>query len=128
VELTWLGQAGFVVETADGRLLIDPCLSDFSERAYPPPSRASYVRDLLALLITHDHPDHLDLDLLPELVEASPAVRVVVPPAVVPVVTETVPEASVVGLSPGESHVIAPRTRVVATPRLSRGRGDRSFR
>jgi L-ascorbate metabolism protein UlaG (beta-lactamase superfamily) len=24
VQLTWLGQSGFVVETADGRLLIDP--------------------------------------------------------------------------------------------------------
>jgi L-ascorbate metabolism protein UlaG (beta-lactamase superfamily) len=71
---------------------------------------------VLALLVTHDHPDHLDLDLFPDLVQASPAVKVVVPTAVVPVVTEIVPEASVVGLSPGESHMIAPMTRVVATP------------
>jgi L-ascorbate metabolism protein UlaG (beta-lactamase superfamily) len=47
---------------------------------------------------------------------ASPAVKVVVPTAFVPVVTEIVPEVSVVGLSPGESHIIAPTTRVVATP------------
>jgi L-ascorbate metabolism protein UlaG (beta-lactamase superfamily) len=116
VQLTWLGQAGFVVETADGRVLIDPFLSDSSERAYPPPDRAPYVRDVLALLITHDHPDHLDVELLPELVKASPAVKVVVPTAVVPLVTETVPEVSVVGLSTGESHMVAPTTRVVATP------------
>jgi L-ascorbate metabolism protein UlaG (beta-lactamase superfamily) len=116
VQLTWLGQAGFVVDTADGRVLIDPFLSDHSERAYPPPDRAPYVRDVLALLVTHDHPDHLDVALLLDLVRMSPAVKVVVPPAVVPVVAEAVPEVSVVGLGPGESHMIAPTTRVLATP------------
>jgi L-ascorbate 6-phosphate lactonase len=116
VRLTWLGQSGFVVETADGRLLIDPFLSDYPERTYPPPDRESYVRDVLAVLITHDHLDHLDVELLPELLEASPAAKVVVPTAVVQVVKEIVPGASVVGLRPGESNAIAPTTRVVATP------------
>jgi L-ascorbate metabolism protein UlaG (beta-lactamase superfamily) len=116
VQLTWLGQAGFLVETADGRLLIDPFLTDHSERAYPPPDRAPYVRDLLAVLVTHDHLDHLDVDLLPDLVKASPAINVVVPTAVVPLVAAILPETLVVGLSPGESHMIAPTTRVVATP------------
>src|SRR5581483_5244372 len=33
------------------------------------------LRDLDAVLITHDHPDHLDGDRLPGLLEANPAVK-----------------------------------------------------
>jgi L-ascorbate 6-phosphate lactonase len=67
----WLGQAGFVFKTPEGRLLcVDPYLSDSVERL------AGFRRimasvmapeDLRAdvMLITHHHEDHLDIDALP---------------------------------------------------------------
>ena len=35
--LTWLGQSGFLVESAGRRLLIDPFFSEHEDRMYPPP-------------------------------------------------------------------------------------------
>lgn len=69
----WLGQAGFVMKTSLERLIgIDPYLSDCChrllreygdgfKRLMPPPiDDRSLVFDYLA--ISHDHPDHLDID------------------------------------------------------------------
>jgi len=72
--LTWLGQAGYVVELAGQRLAIDPYLSDSVTRLapelarlYPPPLEPSALQ-VDALLVTHDHLDHLD----PETIGALP--------------------------------------------------------
>ena len=35
--LTWLGQSGFLIESAGERLLIDPFFSEHEGRMYPPP-------------------------------------------------------------------------------------------
>lgn len=61
MRITHLGHACLLVELADQRILIDPgaFAGDFLS-----------VRDLDAILITHQHPDHLDVDRLPELVRA----------------------------------------------------------
>ena len=51
MKLTHLGHACLLVETDGARLLIDPgTMSAFED-----------VRDLDAVLVTHQHPDHLDL-------------------------------------------------------------------
>ena len=73
VQLASLAQAGVSILTASGtRLVIDPYLSDYVAhvigagfaRLLPPPIAAE---DLPAdvVLITHAHPDHLDMDALP---------------------------------------------------------------
>lgn len=73
VQLTSLAQAGVSILTADGtRLVIDPYLSDYVARVIgtgftrltPPPISAEEL-PADVVLITHEHPDHLDMDTLP---------------------------------------------------------------
>ncbi|WP_062202073.1 MBL fold metallo-hydrolase [Demequina salsinemoris] len=67
MKLTHLGHACLLVDSGDARLLIDPgVLSSFAD-----------VRDLDAILITHQHADHVDLGRLAELLEANPRAALV---------------------------------------------------
>ena len=63
MRITHLGHACLLVEMADTRLLVDPgaFTDDLSD-----------VRDLSAVLVTHQHADHLDPERLPALVAANP--------------------------------------------------------
>jgi L-ascorbate metabolism protein UlaG (beta-lactamase superfamily) len=70
MRLTHLGHAGLLVETDTARLLLDP--GNMSE--------VDRVTDVDAVLITHQHPDHLDLDRLRAVLAASPRATVVVDP------------------------------------------------
>jgi L-ascorbate metabolism protein UlaG (beta-lactamase superfamily) len=67
MRITHLGHACVLVEIADQRILIDPgaFAGDFLG-----------LRDLDAILVTHQHPDHLDTVRLPELVRANAEVPV----------------------------------------------------
>jgi L-ascorbate metabolism protein UlaG (beta-lactamase superfamily) len=69
VRLAHYGHACVLLETGSARLLFDPGLfsSGFED-----------LRDLDAILITHQHFDHLDLDRLPALVAANPKATLVV--------------------------------------------------
>lgn len=70
MKLTHLGHACLLVETDGARLLLDPgTMSDFAE-----------VRDLDAVLVTHQHPDHVDVAGLVTLLAANPGARLVVDP------------------------------------------------
>lgn len=71
MRITSLGHACLLVEMADTRILIDP--GTFSPDA-------ADVRDLDAVLVTHQHPDHLDVDRLPALLSANPAARLLTDP------------------------------------------------
>jgi L-ascorbate metabolism protein UlaG (beta-lactamase superfamily) len=53
-----------LVEDAGDRLLIDPGKFTFLEKRVSP----SQFEDIAAVLVTHDHPDHIDLDALREIV------------------------------------------------------------
>jgi len=77
--LCWLGQAGFLIKTAKGKLiLIDPYLSDYTNRILqnehgqmfrrmsPPLCDPRQINADL-LFISHEHPDHCDIDSLPDL-------------------------------------------------------------
>jgi L-ascorbate metabolism protein UlaG (beta-lactamase superfamily) len=71
MRITHLGHACLLVETADRRLLIDP--GSWSDAAFE-------QRDLDAVLVTHQHADHLDVERLPDLLRANPGARVVTDP------------------------------------------------
>jgi L-ascorbate metabolism protein UlaG (beta-lactamase superfamily) len=86
MKLTHLGHACLLVETGGARLLIDPgTMSTFED-----------VRDLDAVLVTHQHPDHVDASRLMALLAANPGARLVVDPDSV---------TAVAGLP--EDHVVA---------------------
>jgi len=101
--MTWLGQAGFLLRSTSAALAIDPFLSEHELRLYPPPPVEALGDRLDYMLVTHEHLDHLDVHLLPLLVEAFPTLTIVVPSPVVPRVTGLVPQARVIGLQPGET-------------------------
>lgn len=71
VAVFWLGQAGFVFKTPEGRIAyVDPYLSDSVERLFSfKRIMAAVVRpeevEADAVLISHHHDDHLDVDAVP---------------------------------------------------------------
>ncbi len=90
LSLHWLGQAGFLLESASLRILIDPYLSDslaikYRGAAHPhvrmSPSAAdpASLRDIDIVLATHGHTDHLDPMTIGPVAAANPACIFVVP-------------------------------------------------
>lgn len=88
----WLGQAGFVIDMAGARLVIDPYLSDSLAEKYkgtprphtrmmPPPVMPDDIPFVDLVLCTHAHTDHMDPGTLPRLLAANPSARLVAPRA-----------------------------------------------
>jgi L-ascorbate 6-phosphate lactonase len=83
LDITWLGQAGFLFETDGCRLLIDPWVSPADGRLIEPPPLELVCDQVDAVLITHEHLDHLDLPFLRLLAERSPDALLVLPQPIV---------------------------------------------
>ena len=69
MQVTHFGHSCVLLDTGAARLLIDP--GNFSRDF-------EGVTGLDAVLVTHQHPDHLDPERLPALLRANPAARLVV--------------------------------------------------
>src|SRR5689334_22049142 len=95
VDLTWLGQVGFLVETAGLRILVDPWLSPHEGRLVEPPPLDLVTERIDAVLVTHEHDDHLDLPFLRQLAERSPATRLILPAPAVELVGDLFPTTGV---------------------------------
>lgn len=97
IDLGWLGQAGFMVQTAGRAILIDPYLSDSlatkyrgrefaHERLMPPPIALDEIGGAQMcrfdfVLCTHRHSDHMDPETLAAVTRQQPGCRFVVPAA-----------------------------------------------
>jgi L-ascorbate metabolism protein UlaG (beta-lactamase superfamily) len=92
IELYWLGQAGFLVQTPRIRFLIDAYLSDrlaekyqgqiFSHvRLVEPPIAIAEIPALDFVFCTHHHGDHLDIPTILEVAHKFPDTRFIVPAA-----------------------------------------------
>lgn len=73
MRITHLGHAAVLVEVANRRLLLDP--GNFSTEWHD-------LTDLDAVIVTHQHADHIDPDKVPALLAANPDARVYVEPQV----------------------------------------------
>jgi L-ascorbate metabolism protein UlaG (beta-lactamase superfamily) len=78
-ELVHLGHACLVVDTGDAHVLFDP--GAFSDGWQT-------LQGLDAILVTHQHVDHLDLERLPALLEQNPDAELVVDPGTADVLRE----------------------------------------
>jgi L-ascorbate metabolism protein UlaG (beta-lactamase superfamily) len=90
VELTFLGQAGFLVRFGNIRLLIDPYLSNYVvdggigpatlfSREFPPPILAAKLPKVKFIFLTHDHADHCDPETILPVYAANPRVKFICP-------------------------------------------------
>lgn len=77
LRVTWFGHSSFLVEIDGARVLVDPVwgnrASPFSwlgpHRFYPPPLPLAELPRIDAIVISHDHYDHLDLHTVERLRE-----------------------------------------------------------
>lgn len=92
VRLYWLGQAGFLIDFFDIRIVIDPYLSNSlnakyrgtrfpHERMMPAPVKPNELANVDWVISTHGHTDHMDPETLQAIFDASPDARYLVPTA-----------------------------------------------
>jgi L-ascorbate 6-phosphate lactonase len=110
-----LGQAGFDVTSGTTRLVIDPFLSDYPGRLLPAGTIPEELAQADAILVTHEHEDHLDL---PALAAMPPSATVVIVPApLVATVRAALPGRAVVAARVNESMTVGDAT-VIPIPAL----------
>ncbi len=130
LRITWLGHSTMLIEIDGRRVLTDPVFSERSgpssyvgpRRFHPPPIPLASLPPLDAVLISHDHYDHLDDETITALAETVP--RFLVPLGVgAHLAYWGVPEDRIVELDWWDEEVVE-GLRLVATPaRHFSGRG-----
>ncbi|HET7412074.1 MAG TPA: MBL fold metallo-hydrolase [Pararhizobium sp.] len=92
LRVLWLGQAGFVIDGAGKRVVIDPYLSDSLAEKYrgtkfehrrlmPAPVAPEAIAHVDLVMATHHHTDHLDPGTFPALMAANENAHLVAPAA-----------------------------------------------
>ena len=77
MRISHLGHAAVLVETDDARILIDP--GNLSDAWHS-------LSDLDGVLVTHQHPDHMDPENIGPLLAANPTAKVLVEPSILSLV------------------------------------------
>ena len=89
LHLWWLGQSGYLIQWQGQHLLLDPYLSDSLTQKYADTAKPHVLMTAIPLLpqrldfidvvtSSHNHTDHLDGETLGPLLQANPALTVVV--------------------------------------------------
>ena len=99
MRVTHLGHACLLVETADTRILVDP--GSFS-------TGFETLRDLDAVVVTHQHADHLDEERLPDLLAYNRQAPVYTDPESAELLGGT--SSDIVVLAQGEEHRVGMTT------------------
>ena len=115
-QLTWLGQAGFRLEVAGLRILIDPFLSDHESRLYPPPSQESEAAEVDWLLVTHEHLDHFDKEFVATVAARSPRATLVVPRPLADEAAQLESGLHILGVQPGDTIELSPQVGLRVLP------------
>jgi L-ascorbate 6-phosphate lactonase len=116
VEVTWLGQSSFVLRAEGAALLVDPFLSPRDDRLVRPPDRPEAFAGVDAVLVTHEHYDHLDPDACRALANASSAARFTAPRPITDQLTDLgIGLERIVAMQPGDRAEVA-TSAVTAVP------------
>lgn len=79
---TWLGHSTFLIQIGDKNILTDPIFGNLSwifSRIMPSKINAKDLPNIDYVLISHNHPDHMDSHSLKEIQYLFPKVKVLVP-------------------------------------------------
>lgn len=85
MEITWIGQAGLLIETKNLKIMVDPYLSDSVVKVNPRNFRRKPIDTRFlemqpdVLICTHNHLDHLDPETVPHYLEREQAMLVLGP-------------------------------------------------
>ncbi len=85
MKITWIGQAGLLIETDGKKIMVDPYLSDSVEAINPKNWRrvavdeSLFEEDIDMIVITHDHLDHLDPQTLERFLKKDKILTVLAP-------------------------------------------------
>lgn len=85
MKVTWLTQAGLLLENGKITIMVDPYLSDSVAKLHPERHRRMPVDEKYlgitpdVLIITHDHLDHLDPETLPHILKSEKPITVLAP-------------------------------------------------
>ncbi|MFH0962723.1 MAG: MBL fold metallo-hydrolase [Planctomycetota bacterium] len=99
VEITHVGNEGFLIATAAARIYIDAFYGAIPSVGSPPALDAENVRQASLILVTHSHWDHFDPRAV-ALVASRTGASVVGPRSVVRTLRRSVPDSSLVELEP----------------------------
>ena len=133
LRVTWLGHSTTLLEIGRTRLLIDPVWAERASfvsfagprRFYPPPLPLAQLPPVDAIVLSHDHYDHLDQALVRTL--ASPGVHWIAPLGVGEWLRRWgVAESDVTELDWWDSTVVGDATLTATPARHFSGRGPRS--
>jgi len=114
VHLYWLGQAGFLLDAAEHRIVIDAYLSDSLAQKYKgsplphlrmeeSPIEAGAIHDVDFVFSSHSHTDHMDGPTLAALALTNPHCRFIVPSACLKTAIERgVPADRLIGANDGD--------------------------
>jgi L-ascorbate 6-phosphate lactonase len=132
ISVWWLGQSGYAIKSRSGLLVVDPYLSEHLTTKYAgtdkphvrmteAPLRAGELTCVDVILASHKHSDHLDPGTVPDLMEASPKAKLVVPKSLLIHAFQLgIAQSRLVGLDVGETFKIA-GFRIRAVPSAHEG-------
>ena len=88
MQITWLGQAGLLLEKGDFKIMIDPYFSDSVAKVNPKNYRRVPVHEAFlkikpdVLIFTHDHLDHHDPETAKQILKTHSGITVLCPNSV----------------------------------------------
>lgn len=133
LHVTWLGHAGALVELDGVRILLDPVWSERCSpsvhvgprRLHAAPGSLADLAPVDAVVISHDHYDHLDMDTVRELSRVTTATFVVPLGVGAHLTTWSVPQERIIELDWDESCVVGEVVLTAVEAQHFSGRGLR---
>ena len=124
LRITWFGHSIFLVEIEGVRTLVDPVWSERAspftwagpKRFYEPPIALKDLPSIDAVIISHDHYDHLDRNTVADLLKINPEIKWLIPLGVgAHLETWNVPDDKIIELDWWQDHKIRDVV-ITATP------------